>query len=32
MRVKFNASKKQGLALKYLYDDKTTEIGYGGAA
>lgn len=32
MQIKFKASKKQGEALKYLYDNKTTEIGYGGAA
>lgn len=32
MRVNFKASPKQAEALKYLYDDKTTEIGYGGAA
>lgn len=30
--LEFKASKKQMEALRYLMDDKTTEIGYGGAA
>ena len=27
---KFNASEKQALALEYLTDDITRELGYGG--
>jgi len=32
MKLEFKASKKQWEAIKYLYDDITTEIGYWGAA
>ena len=30
--LEFSASEKQALALEYLMDDVTSEIGYGGAA
>ena len=30
--IEFEPTAKQGLALKYLWDSSTREIGYGGAA